>query len=279
MVHNEGQRVASDTLRFTKMHGAGNDFIMADGAEVPLDRRAGLSAALCRRRTSIGADGLILVTRTGAATTDVDFYNPDGSLAEMCGNGSRCAARFAVDALGVDRRHVMRTVSGELDAEYASPDEIAVVMPDPSEARTSHARVDGVELHHVWVGVPHTVVFADDISVWDDARMRTFGRRLRFDKTLYPQGTNLNVASRQSDDVWRVRTYERGVEDITLACGTGNTATAYLADLLGLWTFPFDSRVDGGRLRIERRSGRHWLVGPALTVMTGEASNEALLGD
>ena len=270
--------MAVDSLQFTKMHGAGNDFIMADGTNVPLSQRAGLSAALCRRRTSVGADGLILVTRTGDAAIDVDFYNPDGSQAEMCGNGSRCAARFAVDELGVLPRHVMSTVAGTLDAEYGGPDAIAVVMPTPSNPQLSHAAVDGVELNHVTVGVPHTVVVADDISHWDDERMRSFGRRLRFDKALYPAGTNLNVVARSCDG-WRVRTYERGVEDITLACGTGNTATAYIASQLGLASYPFRSTVDGGQLTIERRDDRFWLVGPARTVMTGKICREALLGD
>jgi diaminopimelate epimerase len=197
----------------------------------------------------------------------------------MCGNGSRCAARFAVDVLDVQARHVMHTVSGDLDAEYKSPAEIAVVMPDPSYFRVAHARVDGQELHHVWVGVPHTVVIVEDIARWDDERLRSFGWRLRFDRELYPEGTNLNIASQVSADTWRVRTYERGVEDITLACGTGNTATAYVAHELGLASFPFHSMVDGGNLRIDRRDGRYWLVGPAMTVMTGETSSEALLGD
>ena len=271
--------MAVDTLRFTKMHGAGNDFVMADGAHVPEEQRAGLSAALCRRRTSIGADGLILVTRTGSASTEVDFYNPDGSRAEMCGNGSRCAARFAVEELGVDTRHTMETVSGILDAEYTSPDAVAVVMPEPSSPMLSHATVDGETLHHVTVGVPHTVVFADDMDAWNDERLRVFGRRLRFDEALYPHGTNLNVASRLADQGWRVRTYERGVEDITLACGTGNTATAFIATELQRGGFPFHSTVDGGQLQIDLRDGRYWLVGPARTVMSGQITREALLGD
>jgi len=268
-----------ENLRFTKMHGAGNDFVMADGVDILPAQRAGLSAGLCRRRTSIGADGLILVTRLSATSTSVDFYNPDGSRAEMCGNGSRCAARYAVEFLGVSRQHTMETVSGELQASYDGPDSIAVVMPSPINPQLAHATVDGVDLHHVTVGVPHTVVFTADIDEWDDGRLRSFGRRLRFDKDLYPDGTNLNVASKTGDSAWRVRTYERGVEDITLACGTGNTATAFLASDLGLATFPFRSTVDGGNLTIDYRDGEYWLVGPARTVMTGEIHREALLGD
>lgn len=270
--------MAGDTLQVTKMHGAGNDFIMANGEHVPIDQRPGLSAALCRRRTSVGADGLILVTRTGDATIDVDFYNPDGSQAEMCGNGSRCAARFAVDELGVQPKHQMETVAGLLDAEYGGPDAIAVVMPTPASPQLAQATVEGIELHHVIVGVPHTVVIADDMREWDDERLRSFGRKLRFDVELYPAGTNLNVVARYGEG-WRVRTYERGVEDITLACGTGNTAAAYITSMLGLGTYPFNSTVDGGHLTIEQRDDRFWLVGPARTVMTGQISREALLGD
>jgi diaminopimelate epimerase len=268
-----------ENLRITKMHGAGNDFVMADGKDVPQAQRAGLSAALCRRRTSVGADGLILVTRLSASATEVDFYNPDGSRAEMCGNGSRCAARFAVESLGVSRQHTMETVSGNLEASYAGPESIAVVMPAPLDLQLSHATVDGIELHRITVGVPHTVVFTGDISAWDDDRMRAFGSKLRYDRDLYPAGTNLNVAGRSGNDGWRVRTYERGVEDITLACGTGNTATAFIASELGLATFPFRSTVDGGNLTIDCRDGHYWLIGPARTVMTGEIHREALLGD
>lgn len=271
--------MARDRLRFTKMHGAGNDFILADGADVPSEERAGLSAALCRRRTSVGADGLILVSRTGKASVEVDFYNPDGSQAEMCGNGSRCAARFAVEALGVAPAHVMETVSGLLDAEYSGPDHVAVVMPEPTGLQLAHATVDGLDLHHVSVGVPHTVIVSEAIAQWDDDRVRSIGRRLRYDRDLYPAGTNVNIAAKLDDGGWRVRTYERGVEDITLACGTGNTATAFVTCQLGLSAFPFHSIVDGGHLCIEQRDSRYWLVGPARVVMSGETAREALLGD
>ncbi len=267
------------SLRFTKMHGTGNDFVLADGNDLPLAERAKWSAALCRRRYSVGADGLILVTRTGAANVEVDFYNPDGSRAEMCGNGSRCAARFAVETLGVEPKLVMDTVSGSLDSIYAGPENIAVSMPDPEGFMPAHATVDGRELHHVTVGVPHTVVFVDEAEMCDDAWLRAFGRRLRFDAELYPVGTNLNIAHRNGDDNWRVRTYERGVEDITLACGTGNTATAYVAAQLGLGKFPFSMKVDGGSLCIERRDEAYWLVGPARVVSIGETTAEALLED
>lgn len=268
-----------DGLRFRKMHGAGNDFILADGAHLPMELRPGASAALCRRRTSIGADGLILVTRTGTSSIDVDFYNPDGSQAEMCGNGSRCAARFAVEELGVDREHEMDTVAGRLLARFEGPEQVAVVMPVPMRMQVAHAIVEGETLHHVTVGVPHTVVVAETIDAWPDARLREFGARLRFDRELYPSGTNVNIAAPLGGGEWRVRTYERGVEDITLACGTGNTATAVVLAELKLQEFPFRSRVDGGNLAIEREGDRYWLVGPARTVMIGQVSSEALLGD
>jgi diaminopimelate epimerase len=267
--------MADNRLRIAKLHGCGNDFILADGADVPLEERSALSVALCRRRTSIGADGLILVNRLADDLTYVDFYNPDGSQAEMCGNGSRCAARFAVEALGVSPRHQMDTVSGVLDAEMQSPDTIRVVMPDPSGTQLSHATVDGIELHHVQVGVPHTVVLVDDMSAWPDARLREFGRGLRFDATLYPQGTNLNIVAPASNGRWRVRTYERGVEDITLACGTGNTATAHILSALGKSDFPFRSLVDGGELSVELIDGRHWLCGPAKWVLSGSVDQDA----
>lgn len=271
--------MAVESLRFTKMHGAGNDFILADGRQVSPELRSGLSAALCRRRLSIGGDGLIFVTRTSDNETDVDFYNPDGSQAEMCGNGSRCAARFAVEELHVAPEHRMATVSGVLDAVYSGPESVSVVMPQPANLALNRIEVNGVIVHDVQVGVPHTVVVADDIADWDDERLRMFGRRLRYDSNLYPSGTNLNVTAPADGGRWRVRTYERGVEDITLACGTGNTATAIVLEALGRASLPFRSIVDGGRLAIEQVDGRYRLVGPARTVMTGTFCGEALSVD
>lgn len=279
MVHNERLPVTERSLRFAKMHGAGNDFVLADGDSLPTTDRPSWSVALCRRRYSVGADGLILVTRTGAAVVEVDFYNPDGSRAEMCGNGSRCAARFAVETLGVAPELAMETESGTLDAVYKGPDDVAVRMPTPEHFQPRHATVDGRELHHVTVGVPHTVVFVDAVEPWDDERLREFGRRLRFDTGLYPAGTNVNIVHSSGNNNLRVRTYERGVEDITLACGTGNTASAYVAAQLGMGEFPFAMSVDGGALRIERREDNYWLVGPARVVATGETTPEALLDD
>ncbi|MBA2453676.1 MAG: diaminopimelate epimerase [Chloroflexia bacterium] len=267
------------SLRFTKMHGAGNDFVLADGEDLPMPERAAWSVALCRRRYSVGADGLILVTRTGVSTVEVDFYNPDGSRAEMCGNGSRCAARFAVETLGVEPNLAMETVSGALDAVYSGPEKISVKMPAPENFMPAHATVDGRDLHHVTVGVPHTVVFIDSVELWDDERLREYGRRLRFDTALYPAGTNVNIVYQEGNHSWRVRTYERGVEDITLACGTGNTATAFVAAELGLGEFPFAMSVDGGKLGIELRGDDLWLVGPARVVAVGETTPEALLDD
>lgn len=279
MVHNERSSVNDGTLRFTKMHGAGNDFVLADGQDLSLEERSRWSAGLCRRRYSVGADGLILVTRSDSATVDVDFYNPDGSRAEMCGNGSRCAARFAVEALGVDPSMVMHTISGTLNAEYSCPDRIAVKMPAPTRFQPVHAIFEGHELHHVTVGVPHTVIFESTRDLWDDERLREVGSRLRFDSNLYPSGTNVNVAHTIDANAMRVRTYERGVEDITLACGTGNTATAFVAAELGLGTFPFTMTVDGGVLCIEKQGDDYWLVGPARVVASGETTREALLAD
>lgn len=267
--------MADNLLRIAKLHGTGNDFILADGTGVPVEERSALSVALCRRRTSIGADGLILVNRLEDDLTYVDFYNPDGSQAEMCGNGSRCAARFAVEALGVTPVHQMETVSGLLDAEVQDAETIRVVMPEPVGTRLAHATVDGVELHHVQVGVPHTVVLVDKMTKWGSDRLREFGRKLRFDRDLYPQGTNLNVVAPVSNGRWRVRTYERGVEDITLACGTGNTAVAHILAELGKSEYPFLSLADGGELRVELRDGRYWLCGPAKWVLTGSVTPDA----
>jgi len=265
-------------LPFVKMHGAGNDFLMVSRGELGtgIDALDGaLVARLCDRRRGVGADGLILI----GPDTDQDFamayYNSDGGEAEMCGNGARCAFAFARRAglVGEDGG-VCGTASGPVAGRFAG-DAVAVDLTPPRDLaldialETSHPFG---RLHAVNTGVPHLVVPVDDLEAVEVPR---WGRTLRHDPAFAPGGTNVNWVMPQAyGDAWLVRTYERGVEAETLACGTGATAAALVLAALGLADSPVDLLTRGGdRLTIAVRPGDPGacprLTGPAVEVFSG----------
>ena len=200
---------------FVKMHGAGNDFVMIDdrNALFPSDAH-GAVAAIAPRGVGIGCEGVILVQRSASADFRMRFFNPDGSEADMCGNGARCVAAFAreIGAAAADRMR-FETRAGIVEAEIAGPELVRVALPDPSDLR------DGF----VNSGVPHAVVPVDDLAAVDVARE---GRRIRFSADFAPGGANVDFVAYAPPDGLSIRTYERGVEAETGACGTGAVAAA-----------------------------------------------------
>ncbi len=223
-------------LNFSKMSGAGNDFVVADArtgvGEALL--RGDLPAfvrAVCHRQFGIGADGVLLVQLPDPGSADdfrMRYFNADGSEAEMCGNGARCISRFALRAgLGAHGRVRFATLAGGYSGRL-NGDVVRVNMQPPTElrdpvvARVGEAEFAGVALN---TGVPHYVVWRDAV---DEDDVVTWGRALRFAPQFAPAGSNINFVQRQGERL-RVRTYERGVEDETLACGTGLTASALAA--------------------------------------------------
>jgi diaminopimelate epimerase len=240
-----------EPIPFWKMSGAGNDFILIDnrdGRLAPADQ-ADLARAVCRRKLSVGADGLILIENSPTVDFRWRFYNADGSVAEACGNGSRCAARFAF--LNGIAGNTMRfeTIAGII-AATVDGDSVKVNMTDPKDLKIDLVvDLDGkpLPLSRVNTGVPHVVVPVDDLDTVDVVGL---GRRLRFHPDFGPAGTNVNFVRRR-DRFLAVRTYERGVEDETLACGTGCTAVAIVAAAKWGLTSPVGLTVrSGGRLRI-----------------------------
>ena len=275
---------------FVKMSGTGNDFIIIDHRKPLLtpEAMAEFAAKICRRKFSAGADGLILIEDSSEADFQWRFFNADGSVAEMCGNGARCAARFAFLQGIAPAQMRFATLAGIIEATVSEKD-VAVKMTDPF-ALNMHQRItaEGKEytVHSIDTGVPHAVVFVDDI---DQADVRALGRRIRHHEAFQPAGTNVNFAQRQGD-VIKVRTYERGIEDETLACGTGAAACAIIAVLLDQAASPVDIITSGNdRLTIlfdckeDKVSGRNnivynvFLKGPAHTIYSGELDAEALL--
>ena len=269
-----------DGLPFVKMSGAGNDFVVLAGEDLGERDPVGLAARLCTRALSLGADGLIVVEPAALDAVRIRFYNPDGSRAEMCGNGSRCAARYAVDReLVAGESFRLLTDSGDLPVVVRAAGQFAVVMPEPNDIHFTQMWVDDAgaryPLHALRVGVPHAVVVMPGVARRTDAELTALGRTLRHHPG-FPDGTNVNFADIAAGPPIRLRTYERGVEALTRACGTGSTATAFVARALHDRAWPIDLEVDGGRLRVEAIDGALWLVGDARIVARGVLGPDAL---
>ncbi len=272
-------------IRFWKMNGSGNDFIVIDNREeaFPRNGRPELVARLCRRQTGVGADGLILLENDSEVDFRWRFYNADGSEAEMCGNGGRCAARFAVLHGLAPQRLVFRTLAGLIRAEVAAG-RVNLELPAPSGWR------QGVPLAPLpvpgchWVdfintGVPHAVLLVDDL---ENFPVREVGRRIRHADFFQPAGTNVNFIAAGAAGELHVRTYERGVEDETLACGTGSVAAALVAHARGLVNSPTRVRTRSGEVLTVRyrRDGavfsEVFLEGDAKIVYDGKVVAEFL---
>ena len=217
------------TIPFTKMVGAGNDFVIIDTTRSALPSRArqwpAISKALCDRHRGIGADGVLVLEPSDAADVAMRVFNPDGSEAQMCGNGARCVARYLTqDARGTTRdargrRVTIETQAGILCAQVKGR-RIAMRMTDPTELELGLALDVGrrkVRLGFVNTGVPHAVVPVERLDQLDVSRL---GRLLRYHRLFSPRGSNVNFiqADPKRTNRVRVRTYERGVEDETLAC-------------------------------------------------------------
>ncbi|RUM34683.1 MAG: diaminopimelate epimerase [Desulfobulbus sp.] len=277
-------QIATFPVPITKMSGTGNDFILIDHRKPVIAREAmaEFAARVCRRKFSVGADGLILIEDSELADFKWLFFNADGSVAEMCGNGARCAARFAYMHGIAPARMRFETLAGIIEAQVSDM-QVSVKMTDPVDLRMHREIVvddSPVVLHSIDTGVPHAVVFVDDI---DGADVCTMGSRIRHHDDFMPEGTNVNFVQQQGE-AFKVRTYERGVEDETLACGTGATACALIASLMGVAASPVEIITSGGdRLSIvfDLKNGESaenvFLKGPAHVVYKGELNAEALL--
>jgi len=236
-----------EELPFVKMSGSGNDFILIDNRSRSLDESnlAGFIAAVCRRRLSVGADGVILVERSETADFRWRFFNADGSSAEMCGNGARCAARFA-HLSGIGSTPVrFETEAGLVEARVEGV-RVKVKMTDPRDLEldipihVSFGLLIGSRIH---TGVPHVVVLRAGI---EDIDVAGLGREIRFHPQFAPAGTNASFICPELPGAIAIRTYERGVEAETLACGTGAVAGALVAACkLGLAS-PVRVRTAGG---------------------------------
>ena len=232
----------------------------------------------CARCVSAGADGLFLIEPPKkGADFSWQFYNSDGSVAEMCGNGSRCAARFAYLNGIAGTKMSFETLAGIIEAEIKAEPDVKVRLTDPLDLKESYALdVDGekMEVNSVNTGVPHCVVFSDDVENVD---IMKYGRSLRYHEYYAPKGTNVNFCGVTSDGYLRVRTYERGVEGETMACGTGSVACSIFAVSKGLLKSPVTVKTTSGKLlKVYLEDGKVYLEGEARVVYKGEITEEAV---
>ncbi|MCX8154862.1 MAG: diaminopimelate epimerase [Verrucomicrobiae bacterium] len=234
-------------LHFWKMNGAGNDFVLADNRRQEIQLTPQHVARLCHRQRGIGADGVILLTpcASGRADWAWQFWNSDGSVAEMCGNGARCFARFVQRLTGAQGTLTFETLAGIITARFRG-EQVTIGLTSPQGLQL-HQALDTpggrVVCHSVNTGVPHAVIFVPDA---DQARVSELGRQIRYHPAYAPRGTNVNFVQTLGPGRIRVRTYERGVEGETLACGTGVTASALIAARLHHFPPPIQVRVQGG---------------------------------
>ncbi|NOX24776.1 MAG: diaminopimelate epimerase [Deltaproteobacteria bacterium] len=270
-------------IPFTKMNGAGNDFIIIDHREPFLvkNEMAELARLVCRRRFSIGADGLILIGKDPRVDFCWHFYNADGSLAEMCGNGARCAARFAYDTGIAPAAMRFQTAAGVIEAEIIGA-AVKIKMTPPTDRRLEQQITVNdrqITVHHINTGVPHVVVFVDDINLVPVMEM---GRAIRNHPIYQPAGANVNFVEMRGEHMY-ARTYERGVEGETMACGTGAVAAALIAAHTRQALSPARVITAGGDslyihfcLNKDGDADNVYLEGPALTVCEGRLMQGAL---
>jgi len=234
-------------ISFWKMSGSGNDFIIIDnrGLSLQIVDLPEFVRRVCRRKISVGADGLFLIEPSRVADFKWRFFNSDGSVAEMCGNGARCVARFAYLNGIAGRIMSFETLAGIVSAEVIG-DHVKVKLTDPSplEARRK-IMLDGREfdLDCIDTGVPHAVCFVEAL---DRCSVTQQGREIRRHEFFQPRGTNADFACVLGRQLMKVRTYERGVEDETLACGTGVVAAVLAAAGRNLVDSPVDVTVQSG---------------------------------
>jgi diaminopimelate epimerase len=284
-------------VKFVKMHGAGNDFIVVDewsGVAVPERSKRSFVCAISDRHFGVGSDGVIFVQKSQLADAKFHYFNPDGSLAEMCGNGIRCFAKYVYErglakktSMRVETRAGVRDLTlfvrgGVVDAVRVSmgaPQLLrkeAQVAGKPGDSMINESAViDGVRyrITSVGMGNPHAVLFVNDVNAIDVA---CIGSKIRNYLSLFPNGTNVHFVQKTGRNEFSIRTYERGVEGETLACGTGICASAVAAVLNKKAdpskTIKFNSR--GGALSVELaisngRISNIYLIGPAEKVFDG----------
>jgi len=272
------------------MQGIGNDFIIINNMveNIPLEKLPLIAERLCKRRISLGADGLMVVDHPyGEADFKMRFYNADGSIGEMCGNGARCIARYGYINKLSGKTVIIETMAGMIQAEILDERRVKVLMNNPSEIRIHDDKkidkhfliCDYIELGDP--GLPHLIVNMEDIEHLDEGELFSMGQKLRHLKD-FEKGTNVNFYRIIDKETVSIMTYERGVEDFTLACGTGSVATAALLRLKGYLLVEKVKIVNpGGDLFVEvilkgTKIDKLYLIGDTTIIARGHILDEDL---
>lgn len=274
-------------MKFTKMHGAGNDFIIIDIDKENIDISAlpALSKKLCERRLSVGADGLMAVTKPAdGGDYKMLFYNADGTEGEMCGNGARCIARYGYENGLAGETQRIETASGTVIGKRISERKYRVRMNDPTVIDLHRQiNIDSKVFDCAYIelgspGLPHGVVLLDFDKISEDD-LRELGRKLRW-HSAFPKGANINFCYVSEDNSVKAKTFERGVEDFTLACGTGASSIALALLMLGkVQGESVAVNMPGGQLEISICTGGEnirdiFLTGPTNIVAIGDITDE-----
>src|SRR5659263_675566 len=268
-------------VHFTKLHGNGNDFILIDEYNdkvIEDNEKAAFALKYCDRRFAIGADGVLYLGRSEKANIRMEIYNSDGTQAEMCGNGVRCLAKYALDEGYIKEKASVETLAGILTISSRIEDKtwITVNMGKPQFERDKipangagefiNVAMHGYKVSAVNTGVPHEVIFVDYL---DDPGLMPVAPKIRYDP-IFPKGTNVNFVKLNSNDEITIRTYERGVEGETLSCGTGSVACAVLVLNLGKTDNTVKVNTKGGELRITIAQDATYMEGTAERVFEGK---------
>lgn len=272
-------------IPFYKLQGAGNDFILIDNQELNFvsEQVTKFAARVCTRRVSVGADTLIAVEAArGSGDFYARFFNADGSEAEMCGNGARCVARWAFETGIAKEKMIIETIAGDVPAERLDKRTYRVQLNSPTVFEADKLlQVDGKEVTVDYVelgnpGIPHLVVHVPDLAMTELETILDFARKLRI-HPAFEKGANVNFYDILSDQTVVERTYERGVEDFTLACGTGTGSTAYALTKKGLVkSDPVVIEVLGGQLQVNVVENDLYLIGDTNMVVKGTILDEDL---
>ena len=277
-------------MRFWKMNGAGNDFVILNNLEehLPLEQLPQIARTLCERHMSIGADGLMVVDAPSqGGDYRMLFYNSDGSVGEMCGNGARCICRYGYENGLAGETQTVETTAGIVTGRRIDQRLYRIRLNDPTTVRLdSPVEADGVTYVCSYVelgnpGIPHAVVPYAGLRQADENELRELGRAIRWNK-VFPKGANVNFYEITGEDLIFERTFERGVEDFTYACGTGTGCVVTALTLMG--------KVSGRQVRVNMTGGQlivdvdHqgstvqnlYLTGPTNIVCKGEVTDEEL---
>ncbi len=277
-------------MKFYKMQGAGNDFIIIDNMKlkIPVEKLSQIAKKICQRRVSIGADGLMVIDYPDGDTDfKMLFFNSDGSVGEMCGNGARCISRYAYMNNIAGEKMTFETGAGIVYSEILEGRLVKVLLNSPEVIKLNNdIEIDGINYECSYIelgnpGLPHAVV-KYNLQQADENKLREAGRKIRY-YDGFPKGTNVNFFQVLDENTALVKTYERGVEDFTLACGTGSASTAVALILKGyLKENNAKIIVDGGELFIEvektgNKINKLYLIGDTNVVAIGKVMDEDLI--